>query len=26
LPHKANTLKSGERLVLIAWASGPQLR
>jgi len=26
LPHRANPLKSGERLVLIAWASGPQLR
>jgi len=26
LPHKANPLKSGERFVLIAWASGPQLR
>ena len=26
LPHKANPLKSGERLILIAWAHGPQLR
>jgi len=26
LPHRANPLKSGERLILIAWAHGPQLR
>ena len=26
LPHKANPLTSGERLILIAWAHGPQLR
>ena len=25
-PHRANPLKSGERLILIAWAHGPQLR
>jgi len=26
LPHKANSLKSGERFALIAWISGPPLR
>ena len=26
LPHKANPLKSGERLALIAWISGPPLK
>ena len=26
LPHKANIVEKGERLVLVAWASGPQLR